>query len=122
MVLSFERSSAVPCPALRQRRLVTRGCRPGIVAIAYLGLIRRAALKTGLGVKDPTEYTVESLRAQTLATDRVEGEHVRSFQLMVKRIQKAPELAKIFVHKPGPLIDAPDEIPDYVRRIPSWNL
>ena len=76
-------------------------------------LIRRASLEAGLGVKDPTLYTVESLRAQPLATDRVEGEHVRSFQLMVKRIKKTPGLAKTFVHKPGPLIDAPDEIPDY---------
>ncbi|MCY4239006.1 MAG: hypothetical protein OXC93_11750 [Rhodospirillaceae bacterium] len=76
-------------------------------------LIRRASLRVGLGVKDPTKYTVESLHAQILATDRVEGEHVRSFQLMVKRIRNAPELAKIFVHKPGPLIDAPNEIPDY---------
>ena len=49
----------------------------------------------------------------TLATDRAEGEHVRSFQLMAKRIKKAPGLAKILVHKPGPLIDTPDEIPDY---------
>ncbi len=76
-------------------------------------LIRRASLKSGLGVKDPTLYTVESLRAQTLATDRVEGEHVRSFQLMAKRIKGDPGLAKILVHKPGPLIDAAHEIPDY---------
>ena len=76
-------------------------------------LIRRASLKAGLGVKDPTLYTVENLRAQTLATDRAEGEHIRSFQLMVKRVKKDPGLAKILVHKPGPLIDAPDEISDY---------
>ena len=76
-------------------------------------LIRRASLKAGLGEKDPTLYTVENLRAQTLATDRVEGEHIRSFQLMVKRIKTAPGLARILVHKPGPLIDAPDEVPEY---------
>ena len=76
-------------------------------------LIRRASLKSGLGVDDPTLYTVEDLRAKTLASDRVEGEHVRSFQLMAQRIKTAPELAKILVHKPGPLVDAPDEIPDY---------
>ena len=64
-------------------------------------------------MKDPTLYTVENLRTQVLATDRVEGKHVRSFQLMVKRIKKDPGLAKILMHKPGPLIDASDEIPDY---------
>ena len=76
-------------------------------------LIRRASLKTGLGVKDPTLYTVENLRANALATDRAEGGDVRSFQLMVKRIKAAPGLAKILVHKPGPLVDALDEIPAY---------
>lgn len=76
-------------------------------------LIRRASLMAGLGMKDPTLYTVENLRVQTLATDQAEGEHIRSFQLMEKRIKKNPGLAKILVHKPGPLIDAPDEISDY---------
>ena len=76
-------------------------------------LIRRAALEAGLGADDPTLYTVESLYAKSLPTDRVQGEHVRSFQLMAKRIQKAPGLAKILVHKPGPLVDAPNEISDY---------
>jgi len=32
---------------------------------------------------------------------------------MVNRIKKDPGLARILVHKPGPLIDAPDEISDY---------
>ena len=76
-------------------------------------LIRRASLKAGLGVKDPTEYTVANLHAQTLATDRVEGEHVRSLQFMAARINRDPGLSKILIHKPGPLIDAPEEIPDY---------
>ena len=35
------------------------------------------------------------------------------FQLMAKRIKAKPGLAKILVHKPGPLHDEPDEIPDY---------
>lgn len=76
-------------------------------------LIRRASLKAGLGVSDPTLYTIPDLKAQTLAADRAEGEHVRSFQLMAKRIKTNPSLAKILVHKPGPLIDAVHEIPDY---------
>ena len=78
-------------------------------------LIRRAALEAGLGVKDPTLYSVENLREQTLATDRAEGEHIRSFQLMAKRIKRDPGLAKILVHKPGPLIDSPAEIPGYAE-------
>ena len=76
-------------------------------------LIRRASLDASLGVKDPTLYTVENLRAQTLPADRAKGKHIRSFQLMAERIIRNPALAKILVHKPGPLIDTPDEIPDY---------
>ena len=70
-------------------------------------------MEAGLDANDPTLYTVESLHAKPLPTDRVQGEHVRSFQLMANRIQRAPGLAKILVHKPGPLVDAPSEIPDY---------
>ncbi|WP_419857330.1 Qat anti-phage system QueC-like protein QatC [Candidatus Palauibacter irciniicola] len=106
-VVGDSMSCSSPAKA-RYRKLSPRHC-----GYCVPCLIRRASLKAGLGVKDPTLYTVENLRAQTLATDRVEGEHVRSFQLMVKRIKAAPGLAKVLVHKPGPLIDAPEEIPAY---------
>lgn len=76
-------------------------------------LIRRGSLKAGLGTKDPTLYSVENLLAQTHATDRAEGEHIRSFQLLARRLKKTPRLATILVHKPGPLIDSPGEIPNY---------
>ncbi|POF33910.1 Qat anti-phage system QueC-like protein QatC [Roseibium marinum] len=76
-------------------------------------LIRRASLEVGLDGDDETLYTVENLKGHILASDQPEGEHVRSFQLMAKRIKAKPGLAKILVHKPGPLHDETDEIPDY---------
>lgn len=76
-------------------------------------LIRRASLEVGLDGDDETLYTIEDLKGHILASDQPEGEHVRSFQLMAKRIRAKPDLAKILVHKPGPLHDKPDEIPDY---------
>lgn len=76
-------------------------------------LIRRASLEVGLDGDDETLYTVEDLKGHILASDQPEGEHVRSFQLMAKRIRAKPDLAKILVHKPGPLHDKQDEIPDY---------
>lgn len=78
-------------------------------------LIRRASLKVGLDGDDQTLYTVEDLKGHTLASDRPEGEHVRSFQLMAKRIRTKPGLAKILVHKPGPLNDEPENIPAYAE-------
>lgn len=76
-------------------------------------LIRRASLKAGLGMPDPTLYTVPDLAAQTLFTNKSEGENIRSFQLMAQRIKKRPELAGILVHKPGPLTSAPSEVGAY---------
>jgi len=78
-------------------------------------LIRRASLEVGLDGDDETLYTVEDLKGHILASDQPEGEHVRSFQLMAKRIRAKPALAKILVHKPGPLHDEPDEIADYAE-------
>ena len=77
-------------------------------------LIRRASLKAGLGCVDPTPYAIHDLGAQTLRSDRSEGVDVRSFQLLAKRLERRQELAKILVHKPGPLTDVPDDIPGYV--------
>ncbi|NKN33913.1 Qat anti-phage system QueC-like protein QatC [Marichromatium bheemlicum] len=76
-------------------------------------LIRRASLEVGLDGDDETLYMVEDLKGHILASDQPEGEHVRSFHLMARRIRAQPDLAKILVHKPGPLHDKPDEIPDY---------
>lgn len=78
-------------------------------------LIRRASLKKGLGIADPTLYSIPNLAVQTLFTDKAEGQDVRSFQLMAERIEKRPELATILVHKPGPLIDAPSEASAYAE-------
>lgn len=78
-------------------------------------LIRRASIKKGLAAPDSTLYMVPDLSAQTLDSSKAEGEHIRSFQLMVSRIQEGPELAKILVHKPGPLTDAPDEVSAYAE-------
>jgi len=76
-------------------------------------LIRRASLEVGLEGEDRTLYMVPDLKERILDSKRPEGEHVRSFQLMAKRIKERPGLAKILVHKPGPLVDRPNEIPAY---------
>lgn len=76
-------------------------------------LIRKASLEFGLDGDDKTLYTIGDLKAKVLASDRPEGEHVRSFQLMAKRIEATPSLSKILVHKPGPLYDEPAAILDY---------
>ena len=103
------RSMSCSSPAkARYKKLSPRHC-----GYCVPCLIRRASIKKGLGIADPTLYTIADLGAQTLFTDKSEGEHIRSFQLMAMRLQKRPELANILVHKPGPLIDKLSEIPAY---------
>ena len=67
-------------------------------------LIRRSAIISALG-KDPTTYTIPDLSAQTLNSRAAEGEHVRSFQAMARRLKRRPGLEKILIHKSGPLSD-----------------
>lgn len=67
-------------------------------------LIRRAALVVAFGV-DKTTYTLENLQARTLDSRSAEGEHVRSFQMMARKLETRPGLARILVHKSGPLSD-----------------
>lgn len=68
-------------------------------------LIRRAALRRGLSVGDPTSYTVPDLTANVLDTRQAEGQQVRSFQFAIERLQERPELAALLIHKQGPLSD-----------------
>jgi hypothetical protein len=69
-------------------------------------LIRRAALIAGLGRgADKTTYTLPDLAAKPLSTRLSEGQQVRSFQVAIARVKARPELAKILIHKPGPLSD-----------------
>lgn len=76
-------------------------------------LIRRAAIAKGLG-SDPTVYSLIDLTAGPIRSDRTEGEHIRAFQVMARRVAAKPDLARLLIHKPGPLSDYSDaEVADY---------
>jgi len=84
-------------------------------------LIRRASLTTGFAPDpDPTTYTVDDLTARPLNTKESEGVQIRSFQLAIARLRRRPDLARLLIHKPGPLFDeAParqDALADVYRR------
>ena len=71
-------------------------------------LIRRAAVQHAWGAsKDPTDYE-RDLQARKLNAGQAEGQHVRSFQLAIERLDGQPALASILIHKPGSLADVPD--------------
>lgn len=73
-------------------------------------LIRRAALQ---GVADATVYTLARLRGTDLDTRQAEGQQVRSLQLAIERLRARPGLAKLLIHKPGPLSDYPERLEDF---------
>lgn len=75
-------------------------------------LIRRAAILEAWGADD-TPYRIPDLAARVLATNRAEGENVRSFQLALSRLKKKPNRSKFDIHRPGPLTDHPKNLADY---------
>ena len=75
-------------------------------------LIRRAAIYEAWG-HDETPYRIPDLQAQVLDSNKAEGEHVRSFQLALSRLAHKPVRARYDIHRPGPLIDHPDRLPNY---------
>ncbi|MBI3852264.1 MAG: hypothetical protein HY298_18560 [Verrucomicrobia bacterium] len=77
-------------------------------------LIRRAAIQHGFG-GDDTDYSVPNLTAQPLSANKANGRDVRSLQLVLARLEAQPQLAKVLIHKPGPLSDFPAQIPAYER-------
>jgi hypothetical protein len=64
-------------------------------------LIRRASLRGA----DQTSYTLTDLSAGQLDTTKAEGQQARSFQFAINRVKNNPSLARLLIHKPGPLSD-----------------
>ena len=76
-------------------------------------LIRRASL---MGMNDKTPYFKNILDGRCLDTSKAEGRSIRSFQLMIDRLQKNPNIEKLLIHKPGPLDDADGKYADMFHR------
>lgn len=74
-------------------------------------LIRRASLKAGLRVKDPTLYYLDDLKAEELESKQAEGRNIRSFKFAVANAATRPKSLKHIVQKAGPL--KRDSIDDY---------
>jgi hypothetical protein len=105
--------ATISCSSITKARW--RGLAPGHCGFCVPCLIRRAAVTSAFGA-DPTTYTIADLQGRPLDSKSVEGEHVRSFQMMARRLAQRPTLARILVHKPGPLSDYPDaEVAEYAE-------
>jgi hypothetical protein len=104
-------AETISCSSVTKARF--KRLRPGHCGHCAPCLIRRAAIRAAFE-NDPTTYTLANLAAKPLDGRRAESEHVRSFQLMARRLSKTPGIEDILVHKPGPLSDyAAAEIAEY---------
>lgn len=102
----------ISCSSVAKARW--KGLSPGHCGFCVPCLIRRASIESAFGA-DPTTYTVPSLTAHPLNSMSAEGEHVRSFQMMARRLSQKPGVAKMLVHKSGPLSDYSEaDISSYV--------
>jgi hypothetical protein len=67
-------------------------------------IIRRAAMnKAFREKKDSTPYLIDSVSEIAASHAKGKGVQLRSFQIAINKIKEQPQLAKILVHKSGPL-------------------
>ena len=67
-------------------------------------LIRRAAIIAAYR-NDPTVYTLADLEAAPLDSKSTQGEHIRSFQMIARRLAQRPAVSRFLIYKSGPLSD-----------------
>ena len=104
-------AATISCSSVTKARW--KGLAPGHCGYCVPCLIRRAAIHVAFG-NDPTDYSIADLNAQVLNAMTSEAEHVRSFQMMHRRLIAHPDLARVLVHKAGPLSDYPEDVvPEY---------
>lgn len=95
-------AETISCSSIAKARW--QGLSPRHCGTCVPCIIRRAAIGSAFK-RDPTTYTLGELREYPLDSSRPAGEHIRSFQMMGRRLTRRPEFARILVHKPGPLSD-----------------
>jgi hypothetical protein len=68
-------------------------------------IIRQAAFEHAWGRdSDTTGYRL-NIHRNRLSTQTAEGKQVRAFQYAVARVAGRPDLARVLIHKPGPLLE-----------------
>ena len=96
-------TDTISCSSYTKGRF--KGLSPGHCGYCVPCLIRRASISKAFGA-DATTYTLlPDLGSRSLDSTKAEGENIRSFQLMIHRLNKQPNVAKQMIRKPGPLTD-----------------
>lgn len=74
-------------------------------------IIRRAAF-TASPVADPTQYRLADLAGKPLDSTSSAGIQIRAIQHALLRLGANSELSKLWIHKPGPLMEDLDKLAD----------
>ncbi|MBO5322568.1 MAG: hypothetical protein J6A88_00490 [Oscillospiraceae bacterium] len=95
-------SDSISCSSPQKLRY--KGIHPQHCGYCVPCIIRRAAMARAYGVgNDPTEYyydRISTIRANHAST---EGVQLRSFEIAIDRVSATPALAKMLIHKSGPI-------------------
>ncbi len=84
------------------------GCCPACI-------IRRAAIRAGYNLADPTDYhTVPDLFGHVLDATAKEGKDIRAFKAAAQRVTEHPSNASIDIFRSGPMVDVHDHLDEYV--------
>lgn len=106
-------AETISCSSIAKARW--QGLAPGHCGFCVPCLIRRAAVTAAFG-DDPTRYTLADVTGRELDPASAEGEHIRAFQMMARRLRQQPTLPRILVHKSGPLSDYPvEDVEQYAK-------
>lgn len=105
-LLKASLTDTISCSSVAKARW--QGLPPGHCGHCVPCLIRRASIEKAFN-SDPTTHTLADLTSHPLDSKSAEGEHIRSFQLMAARLKNDPSVAKVIVHKSGPLTDYPPQ-------------
>lgn len=106
-------ATTISCSSISKARW--RGLSPKHCGFCVPCLIRRTAIQVAFG-DDSTDYLIGDLADRPLNAKNVEAQHVRSFQMMRRRLTQHPELARTLIYKSGPFSDySQGEINDYIE-------
>ena len=104
-------AETISCSSIAKARW--QGLPPGHCGFCVPCLIRRAAILSAFQT-DPTTYTISDLEANPRNSRSPEGQHIRAFQMMIRRLARRPDIARSLIYKCGPLSDyTSEEIAQY---------
>ena len=103
-------------PSVRNKKRVGRYSHCGycVPCIIRRAAINHASINHAWG-EDTTPYSLSNLHADDLDLTKAESEQKRAYQYAIANLKANPNRAAALVHKPGPLLQAPETVQGLVE-------